>query len=145
MESLQIKIVPYAEEADTIHAIRSAVFQKEQNVDPTHDFDGKDANATQLLAYWEGQPVGTIRYRALDMQVAKIERLAVLPSARGKGIGSKLMQAALEQIANQGFSEVVIHAQDYIKDLHKKLGFEQVGDRFDEAGIAHVKMVKKLR
>jgi predicted GNAT family N-acyltransferase len=41
-------------------------------------------------------------------------------------------------------AEIVINAQEYVKGLYEKLGFEVVGDRFDEAGIAHVKMKKIL-
>jgi len=39
----------------------------------------------------------------------------------------------------------MIHAQEYVKGLYEKLGFEQVGGIFEEAGIPHVKMIKHLR
>jgi predicted GNAT family N-acyltransferase len=90
--------------------------------------------------------VGTIRIRYLNPNLAKIERLAVLAPARGKGIGKQLMEAAIASLKkNRDCNEIIIHAQEYIKDMYQKLGFELVGDRFDEGGIPHVKMVKKLR
>jgi predicted GNAT family N-acyltransferase len=55
------------------------------------------------------------------------------------------MEKALEVAAQKNLEEVVIHAQDYVKGLYEKLGFEQVGERFEEAGISHVKMLKRLR
>ncbi|NJK47102.1 GNAT family N-acetyltransferase [Candidatus Gracilibacteria bacterium] len=84
--------------------------------------------------------------RYLNPNLAKIERLAVLASARGQGIGKKLMEEAiaiLEQ--NRDCNEIIIHAQEYIKDMYQKLGFEIVGAHFYEGGISHVKMVKKLK
>jgi predicted GNAT family N-acyltransferase len=144
MSDLEIKIVDYAEAMTEIKAIRHQVFTVEQGVEPTLEFDGKDHTAQHLLAYFNSQPVGTARIRYLSPQTAKIERLAVLSTARGGGIGRKLMEAALEVIASKKVEETVIHAQEYIKQLYHNLGFQQVGERFDEAGISHVKMIKKM-
>jgi predicted GNAT family N-acyltransferase len=146
MSNLPIKQVNYTEELSTIETIRRLVFQEEQGVAPELDFDGQDEVAEHLLAYLDSQPVGTVRIRFLNPKTAKIERLAVLPGARGKGLGKKLMQAAIEIVEEKGnCQEIIIHAQDYIKELHKKLGFEPIGNPFYEAGILHVKMVKRLK
>ena len=145
MSNLIIKIAKLPQERTVIQAIRRLVFQGEQGVDPVLDFDGQDETAEQIIAYLDEQPVGTARIRYLDKQVAKIERLAVLSTARGQGIGKKIMEKALDVIAQNNIQEVIIHAQEYIKSLHQQLGFEQQGERFEEAGIPHVKMRKKLR
>ena len=88
--------------------------------------------------------VGTARIREIDPETSKIERLAVLPLARMQGVGKKLMSAALDKIARQNKTTVIVHAQEYIAPLYQQLGFEIVGEKFNEAGIAHVKMVKQL-
>ena len=75
------------------------------------------------MAYWDGKAVGTARIRNLDSKTAKIERLAVLKEARGQGIGTKLMTKALAFLTDQGYEEVIIHAQAYIKGLYEKMGF----------------------
>jgi hypothetical protein len=38
----------------------------------------------------------------------------------------------------------VIHAQEDVKDLYKKLDFVEEGEIFEEASILHVKMRKKI-
>ncbi|MEH2363253.1 GNAT family N-acetyltransferase [Nostoc sp.] len=144
MTNLVIKVAELPQEFPGIQAIRIAVFQEEQGVDAALEFDGKDAISEHLIAYLNGEVVGTTRIRYLDDQTAKIERLAVLPIARGQGIGKKIMIKALEVIANKNIPEVVIYAQQYVKDLYKKLDFVEEGEIFEEASIPHVKMRKKL-
>ena len=139
-----IKIVKYQEELTAIQNIRIQVFQQEQGVSAELEFDGLDATATHLLAYFNGQPVGTARIRNLAAGTAKIERLAVLPKARNQGIGRELMLAALELVAKQEDHLITVHAQEYIKGLYEELGFTQIGNQFQEAGITHVKMMKQL-
>ncbi|MFB8787721.1 MAG: GNAT family N-acetyltransferase [Potamolinea sp.] len=145
MNQITIKSFIYPEAFIEMQAIRNQVFHEEQGVDPALEFDGLDNTAEHLLAYLDNQPVGTARIRYLDNQTAKIERLAVLSPARGKGIGKKLMEKALEIIEAKQMQQVVVNAQEYVKGLYQQLAFEQVGESFEEAGIFHVKMIKKMR
>ncbi len=144
MIKLIIKSVEFPEELTAIKGIRIAVFQEEQGVNPVLEFDGKDEISDHLIAYLNEEVVGTARIRYLDEKTAKIERLAVLPTARGQGIGKKIMENALQLIANKNIPEVVIHAQEYVKDLYKKLNFVEEGEIFEEASIPHVTMRKKF-
>ena len=157
MSHLTIEIADFARDFSVISAIRKTVFHQEQQVEPELDFDGKDENCLQLIAYLDGESVGTARIRYLDEKTAKIERLAVLATVRGQGVAKKLMTKALEVIAQQNINsqqniiaqqniiETVVHAQEYIKGLYEQLGFEQEGEVFVEAGINHVKMKKKFK
>lgn len=137
-----MSVVDFCTEFKVIEGIRRRVFQDEQAVDKDLDEDGLDAVCVQLIAYWDGEAVGTARVRFLDKETAKIERLAVLSEARGRGLGKMIMEKALDVARSKDLSQVVIHSQEYIKGLHKKLGFEEEGEVFEEAGIRHVKMVK---
>ncbi|MBD2499389.1 GNAT family N-acetyltransferase [Anabaena azotica] len=144
MSDVIIRVAKIPEEFPAIAAIRKTVFQEEQGVDIALEFDGKDDICQHLIAYLDGQAVGTARIRYLDEQTVKIERLAVLSLARGQGIGQKIMEQALELIAKKNITEVIVHAQVYIKSLYDKLGFIQVSDIFAEAGIPHIEMQKKI-
>jgi predicted GNAT family N-acyltransferase len=144
MSDLIIKLADYQEDSPKIEEIRRIVFQEGQGVDPDLDFDGDDEISEQLIAYLDNEAVGTARIRYLDDKTAKIERLAVLPIARGQGIGKKIMEKALLVIASKNIPEVVLHAQEYVKGLHQQLGFQEEGEVFEEAGIRHVKMKKYL-
>ncbi|MBW4448720.1 MAG: GNAT family N-acetyltransferase [Spirirestis rafaelensis WJT71-NPBG6] len=145
MSDLVIRLANFSEEFLEIKAIRKAVFQEEQKVEEALEFDGKDEICEHLIAYLDKQAVGTARIRYIDDKTVKIERLAVLSTARGQGIGKKIMEEALLIIASKDIAEVVINAQEYVKALYYKLGFAQEGEIFIEAGIPHVKMRKKLK
>ncbi|MFN6470146.1 MAG: GNAT family N-acetyltransferase [Nostoc sp. SerVER01] len=144
MSNLVIKIAKIPEDFPAIAAIRKSVFQEEQGVDPALEFDGKDEISDHLIAYLDDKAVGTTRIRYLDEKTAKIERLAVLSTVRGQGIGNKIMENALLFIASKNIREVVIHSQEYVKSLYQKLDFVEEGEIFEEAGIPHVKMRKIL-
>jgi predicted GNAT family N-acyltransferase len=144
MNSLKIETVQYQDRMVAINQIRTKVFQEEQGVSAELEFDGLDASATHLLAQIKDRAVGTARIREIDGDIVKIERLAVLPDYRKQGIGKQLMVSALSAITQRGKFLVLVHAQEYVIQLYQQLGFEVVGEKFNEAGIPHVKMIKQL-
>lgn len=144
LEPISLQVVTYQDATDAIHIIRSTVFQIEQGVDPEIEFDGQDADAIHLLAYEGTQPIGTTRIRYLNAHLAKIERVAVLPAYRGRGIGRQLMEKAICWIQKQGCHEVKINAQIHAKQFYEKLGFQAQGFEFEEAGIPHIEMRRKF-
>ena len=144
INSLRIKAVKYQDEIVAIRQIRTKVFQEEQGVSKELEFDGLDEQAVHFLAYVNGKAIGTARIREIAPDTVKIERLAVLPEARKQGIARQLMKTALKVISQQNKSLVIVHAQEYIARLYQQLGFEIVGEKFSEAGIVHVKMLKQL-
>lgn len=145
MNNLEIKKVNYCQETSAIKYIRTKVFQEEQKISSSLEFDGLDETAIHLLAYVKNNPVGTVRMRQIAEHEAKIERLAVIKEFRNKKIGKKLMETSLKILAIDNYQTVVVYAQEYIKNLYMQLGFEQTGATFAEAGIAHVKMIKHLK
>jgi predicted GNAT family N-acyltransferase len=144
MSDLVVKLADFSEDFSQIKAIRKVVFQEEQGVEEALEFDGKDEICDHLIAYLDNLAVGTARLRYLDDKTVKIERLAVLSTVRGEGIGKKIINEALLFIANKKIPEVMINAQVYIKGLYYKFSFVEEGEVFIEAAIPHVKMRKKL-
>lgn len=142
--AIAIKTVDYHDFIVPIKAIRTLVFQQEQGVAAELEFDGLDADATHFLAYVNDKAVGTARIREIERSKFKIERLAVMPKYRQRGIGKQLMTSALSTIAESKSPIAIVHAQAYIAQLYRELGFVIAGDKFTEAGIVHVKMVKHL-
>jgi predicted GNAT family N-acyltransferase len=134
-------------EADwaAVQAVRTRVFIDEQACPPEEEWDAADApeargqTAHHLLALDGDAPVGAARWRA-GGDIVKLERFAVVPEARGRGLARALVARALADAQAAGHRRFVLHAQTYVAGLYASFGFEPVGDVFDEAGIEHVKM-----
>lgn len=137
----EIHIVAYdAAHSPHIRRIREAVFINEQGVAAELEFDGLDDNAVQVLVGEQGQYVGTGRM----LNDGHIGRIAILPEARGQGLGAKVVQALVAEAIRLGYPGVYLNAQTHALAFYFKLGFSLLGDEFMEAGIPHQSMVLKL-
>lgn len=122
------------------HAVRRAVFQKEQGISALDDCDGKDREATQVIYWHQAKPIGTMRLRAITEGVWKLERMAVLPNMRGTGVASAMIREAMLHVKHLGARVIVLDAQQKAIGLYTRHGFLTEGDVFEEVGIPHVTM-----
>lgn len=139
-----VRTAETAADREACFAIRRQVFVDEQGVALEAELDAHDATATHLLALIDRRPVGAMRWRVAKPGVAKIERVAVLREVRGLGVGAALMAEAMRQAALHGLEEAVLHAQTSASVFYERLGFVAEGQPFDEEGIEHVKMRRRL-
>ena len=128
----------------TIAAIRYAVFVDEQGVDAEIEWDEYETAAEHVLLVDAGRPIGTARVRRTDGAL-KCERVAVRVADRGSGWGTRLMEICERIAREEGLGECVLHAQRRVEGFYRRLGYEEVGEPFEEAGIPHVKMRSELR
>ena len=139
---IQVKQISSDEAKARAFAIRMRVFVREQRVPAAIELDRDDERAIHFMATSEGKAVGTARV-VLHHGSAKIGRMAVLKSYRGKGVGKKLLQRAIATAKKLGVRTIYLHAQVPVIEFYEKLGFRCVGAVFDEAGIPHRKMILK--
>ncbi|MBC8346407.1 MAG: GNAT family N-acetyltransferase [Candidatus Marinimicrobia bacterium] len=135
---MKIKIVETSEEKNAVIEIRRKVFIQEQKIPEPIEIDANEENATYALATINNNPVGTFRWRKTNGGI-KLERLAVLPEYRTRGIGGKLTQFVIGQIDEE--DKIYLNAQENVIQFYSRYGFKPVGLPFEEAGIPHQKMV----
>lgn len=121
-------------------AIRMRVFVKEQRVPAEIELDRDDQRATHFLATLDGKAVGTARL-VFKHGKAKIGRMAVLKSYRRRGIGAQLLKRAVAAAKKLPARQIYLNAQVAVLAFYERQDFRAVGAVFDEAGIAHRKMV----
>ena len=122
-------------------SIRTQVFVEEQGVPETLEHDEYEALSTHFLVFDQKKAVATARWRRTKDGI-KLERFAVLPNYRGKGIGKFLVQQIIQDV--KLFSDYIyLNAQIQVVSFYEQLHFEKVGPLFEEAGIQHYKMVLK--
>jgi predicted GNAT family N-acyltransferase/SAM-dependent methyltransferase len=120
-------------------ALRKAVFVDEQGVPPASEFDEHEARSTHLLALFDGEPVGTLRWRPYGADLVKVERVAVARHRRGARIGRALMLACLAHLDGL-VKETVLSAQVQAQAFYERLGYHVKGQPFMEDGILHIRM-----
>ncbi len=125
------------------HAVRRAVFIEEQGIDEDDDFDGLDEGALHVLATENSAPVGTARILVIE-GAAKIGRVAVLKSHRGKGVGKQILRSALEISREAGLTRAKLEAQTTAIGFYEDLGFVAEGEEFLDVGIPHRLMTREL-
>ena len=123
--------------------LRERVFCVEQGVSVEADRDGRDDEATHIVAVEDGRVIGTCRL-LLRGPVARLGRLAVAPDRRGNGVAAAILDEADLAARQAGADAISLHAQTYALDLYLQSGYTEQGARFVEEGIEHVSMEKRL-
>lgn len=126
-------------------AIRSEVFIDEQKIPAEMEWDAADAECVHAVAFNRfGMALATGRLLEHVPGTAKIGRMAVRPAMRGSGIGRAVLDALMVAARERGEREVLLHAQTSAAPFYLRAGFQPRGPEFEEAGIAHVEMVRAL-
>jgi predicted GNAT family N-acyltransferase len=131
------------DEVSAALAVRSRVFCDEQGVSFEADQDGRDPEATHIVAVDGDAVIGTCRL-LFRGQVARLGRLAVEPDRRGDGVAAAILREADRVAAEAGAESIALHAQTYAQTLYEQAGYEEYGPIFVEEGIEHVAMEKRL-
>jgi predicted GNAT family N-acyltransferase len=95
------------------------------------------------VAVHGGEVIGTCRL-VFDGPVARLGRMAVEHSVRGRGVGAALLELAERCAREAGASRIDLHAQTPAISLYARGGFAQRGEQFIEEGIHHVTMEKTI-
>ena len=140
--TVTVKKVSSERDLQQAFRIRMRVFVREQGVPAKIELDTDDKRAVHFIASIERRAVGTARL-VMRGGNAKIGRMAVLKSQRRKNVGKKLLRRAIATAKKKGARKIYLHAQVAVIGFYQSAGFRCVGPVFDEAGIAHRKMVLK--
>lgn len=90
--------------------------------------------------------VGTAGVKEDTKQVALLRRVYVLPSSRGKGVGSTLMNSAIDFCRQSGYRQVVFRSTNQMQDainLCLRKGFKEE-ERLNLGDVQVIKFVLKL-
>jgi predicted GNAT family N-acyltransferase len=131
--------------ADCNH-LRRVVFIEEQGISERDEYDDLDDVCVHFLARAaDGTPLGTARLYFTDDGKAKAQRVAVVQEARKLGVGRAVMVALEREALTRGHDEVVLGAQVSAIPFYLAQSYETFGEPFDDAGIPHRWMRKRIR
>ena len=127
--------------------IREKVFIEEKGVPREIENDKYDClrdDCEHFLVSYDGQPVGTVRVRALDDKTVMLQRFCFLRQCRGLGLGAKTVESIGKRCKNLGKTKIVVEAKYSASPFYEKCGFMAVSDIFCEVGVKHIKMEKEI-
>ena len=125
--------------------LRRAVFVGEQGIPESEEWDAADATALHAVAINAlGQAVGTGRLLAAEPGVGKIGRMAVHRALRGTGVGAAVLAALIEAARTRGDHTLRLSAQRTAMGFYQRQGWQCVGEPYDEVGIPHQTMERRL-
>lgn len=142
----QLAVHPIRSDSDRAGAyeVRRKVFVQEQGVPEELEMDAIDDTAIHLVAALPQRVIGTARLFPGHGRSWHVGRVAVLPEWRGHGIGERLMRLAAEAARELGGETIELHAQLGVVGFYERLGYQAEGDPFEEAGIMHRSMRRRL-
>lgn len=104
------------------------------------EIDGRDPQALHLLVRIEGRIAGCLRLIE-EEDAMRIGRIVVGPTARGTGLGHRLMRAAIARCGQfHAGRDVLLSAQAHLQNFYAAHGFIAVSPAYLEDGIPHVDM-----
>ncbi|MBP6793964.1 MAG: GNAT family N-acetyltransferase [Saprospiraceae bacterium] len=132
-------------EYDEAVKLRYNVLREPLGLDFSAEDLAQEFNHFHLGAYHDqGHLIGYLLLSPKGEKVIQMRQVAVEPQHQHKGIGRGLVIFSEEFIKRHGFSEMVLHARDSAVPFYEKLNYKKAGVPFEEVGIKHYKMVKKV-
>lgn len=140
----EIRVAASEEEIAAAIEVRRAVFVAEQGGPADEEPDARDAEARHYLVREGQRPVGAARLLSAGEETARIGRVCLLPGARGRGWGASLVEFIVAHARSLGAREVILDAQVAAVGFYEGLGFVAEGEVFQDAGIPHRRMRRRL-
>ena len=118
----ELAVVPWDEET------KEAFLRQQFDAQDAHYREHYDG-ATYDVIEVDGEPAGRLYVARWDDEI-RIMDIALLPEYRGRGIGTQLLRALLDEGARTG-KRVSIHVEKHNPALmlYERLGFEPAADR----------------
>lgn len=144
-DMVQLHIGSWHELQKLAAPLRAEVFVHEQKVPAEMEWDIDDETAVHGVAVNRlGMALATGRLLQHAPGVARIGRMAVKRQMRGSDLGRRVLGALMDAARARGDREVRLHAQCSAEGFYTRAGFAPHGAVFEEAGIAHIEMVRAL-
>jgi predicted GNAT family N-acyltransferase len=136
-----VRLADWARDQAALREVRRAVFVVEQNVPEAQEWDGIDGDCRHAIAEnTAGEPIGCARL----LPDGHIGRVAVVAAARGQGVGDALLRRMIALASELGHARVIVNAQTHALAFYERHGFVASGSEYDDAGIPHRAMERRL-
>ncbi|GEP95449.1 GNAT family N-acetyltransferase [Chitinophaga cymbidii] len=124
--------------------LRDSILRQPLGLTFSPEYLRQEINDILIGCFDEGRMLGCCILTPLNETTVQLRQMAVDGNLQGKGTGSSILAFAEEQARSNGFSELMMHARKVAVPFYSRNGYEVRGDEFEEVGIAHYEMFKRL-
>jgi predicted GNAT family N-acyltransferase len=124
--------------------LRTDILRKPLGLVFTPDELESEKEEVLIGAFEEEKMLGCCMLIKIETGTVRLRQMAVLNNLQGKGIGRALMQFAENIARDMGYKKIIMHARETAVGFYEKLGYEVVGEPFEEVTISHMNMEKML-
>jgi len=132
-----------AEYEETV-ALRDDILRRPLGLVFTPEQLGAEWSDFHVGCYRSGALVGCLILTPLPGGELKMRQVAVAEHAQRQGVGGAMVRFSEEFAKRNGFREITMHARETAVPFYLLLGYETIGDRFEEVTIPHFKMHKTM-
>lgn len=125
-------------------ALRLAVLRTPLGLSFTDEELAREQSNVHLACHKDGALLGCLVLVPLGGGLIKMRQVAVSPEAQGGGIGRSLVESAEALSRSRGFTRMTLHARQSAVAFYERLGYEKVGEEFEEVTVPHQEMQKSL-
>ena len=109
------------------------------------DLDGESEQQHFGILSHENTLIACVSAKEISSKHQKLRQMAVAEKFQGQGVGAELVSRVERELIAQGVQEISLHARESAIKFYEKLGYNCIGELFDEVGISHIKMHKIAR
>lgn len=103
-----------------------------------------ERNDILLGCFDDGKLEGCCLLTQTGAKEVRLRQMAVISGLQGKGLGKALIQFAENIARDRGYKTICMHARKTALGFYEKLGYEKIGEEFNEVTLPHYKMEKRL-
>lgn len=105
-----------------------------------------ETDCLHLVAVLDGRVIACAMFHGDHPRSGRLLQMAVAVEAQGRGVGRAVVRAVERHVLSElDTHEVRIHARAPVVPFYQRLGYEIIGEPFDEIGIAHRHMRRQLK
>jgi predicted GNAT family N-acyltransferase len=124
--------------------LRIEVLLKPIGVDSSFIQPQQEKNDTFIGAFDGKKLVGCCVLTARNSDTMQLRQMAVETRLQGQGLGAAIVQFAEQVTKEKGFGTMLLHARSPVVAFYEKSGYRITGEPFEEVGILHYRMEKKI-
>lgn len=124
--------------------LRHKILRKPLNLSFSSAALALEKNQFHFGIFEQNKLIGGLVLLAIDKQKIKMRQVCIDFEYQTKGFGQKLVLESEKWAKKQAFEMIYCHARENALAFYQKLNYTIEGEAFEEIGLKHFKLIKKL-